>query len=60
MCVCLVHRVLGFQKRWVRLDADYLRYFEKDKVTTAGDRKHSPTEPHLLNVDNVCVCVCVL
>ncbi|XP_075871057.1 arf-GAP with Rho-GAP domain, ANK repeat and PH domain-containing protein 1 isoform X4 [Nelusetta ayraudi] len=23
--------VLGFQKRWVRLEVDYLRYFEKDK-----------------------------
>lgn len=32
MCA-LVHRVRGFQKRWVKLDVDYLSYFDNDKVT---------------------------
>lgn len=36
LCVCvLVHRVRGFQKRWVKLDVDYLSYFDNDKVTTS-------------------------
>lgn len=36
VCVCVVvHRVRGFQKRWVKLDVDYLSYFDNDKVTTS-------------------------
>ena len=38
LCVCgLVHRVLYYQRRWVKLDVDYLRYFDNDKVTTNMD-----------------------
>uniref|UniRef100_A0AAQ5Y7Y6 ArfGAP with RhoGAP domain, ankyrin repeat and PH domain 1 n=1 Tax=Amphiprion ocellaris TaxID=80972 RepID=A0AAQ5Y7Y6_AMPOC len=34
MCVSvcfLVHRALYYQRRWVKLDVDYLRYFDNDK-----------------------------
>lgn len=30
-CLCLVRSYI-YQKRWVRLDADYLRYFDSNKV----------------------------
>lgn len=30
----LLHRVLIYQKRWVKLDAVYLKYFDNDKVRT--------------------------
>lgn len=29
----LIHRAIYYQRRWVKLDADYLRYFDTDKVT---------------------------
>lgn len=33
MCVfSSVHRALYYQRRWVKLDADYLRYFDNEKV----------------------------
>lgn len=38
MCV-LIHRALYYQRRWVKLDVDYLRYFDSDKVTTHPYRK---------------------
>lgn len=38
MCLC-VHRALYYQRRWVKLDVDYLRYFDNDKVTTHTYRK---------------------
>uniref|UniRef100_A0A8D3BL56 ArfGAP with RhoGAP domain, ankyrin repeat and PH domain 1 n=1 Tax=Scophthalmus maximus TaxID=52904 RepID=A0A8D3BL56_SCOMX len=32
VCLCvLTHRALYYQRRWVKLDVDYLRYFENDK-----------------------------
>lgn len=31
-CSMLSRRVLIYQKRWVKLDAFYLRYFDNEKV----------------------------
>lgn len=58
VCVCVFPalRVLGFQKRWVRLEVDYLRYFEKDKVSRMEETSE---EPRIVNMYNVCVFVCV-
>lgn len=30
----VLHSALYYQRRWVKLDVDYLRYFDNDKVTT--------------------------
>lgn len=38
-CLCLFRSYI-YQKRWVRLDADYLRYFDSNKVK-------APSVPHL-------------
>ena len=46
-CVCvsvltyIIYRALYYQRRWVKLDVDYLRYFDNDKVTT-----HTHTQMH--------------
>lgn len=32
VCI-LLRRALYYQRRWVKLDVDYLRYFDSDKVT---------------------------
>lgn len=31
LCLCLFRSYI-YQKRWVRLDTDYLRYFDSNKV----------------------------
>lgn len=51
--VCLCLRVLGSQKRWVRLEPDYLRYFEKDKVTRSFSSEEPPGELRPANLYNV-------
>lgn len=35
-----VHRALYYQRRWVKLDVDYLRYFDNDKVNTPWQHFH--------------------
>lgn len=48
--VCaLVHRVRGFQKRWVKLDVDYLSYFDNDKVT-ASMCSHKHQHFHIIHL----------
>ena len=38
ICV-LIHRALYYQRRWVKLDVDYLRYFDNDKVKTHAQQQ---------------------
>lgn len=41
--LCFICRSLIFQKRWVMLDAQYLRYFQNEKVQT------SSIDPHIVS-----------
>lgn len=38
--LCFICRTLVFQKRWVMLDAQYLRYFQNEKVQTSSIQPH--------------------
>ena len=63
LSVCVpTRRALYYQRRWVKLDVDYLRYFDNEKVMALGNAEYSPhiciTE-HTHSTLSPCVCVSV-